>query len=396
MRMLDVWPSSRAAAQLYVAGYMVSPRDGLPANGFDRVCAGKGRTDEQARASALCEALERYSGVYQGDEPRVRASMAALGDGQAIHFNDLQGFSERQSARRARINALSADRRRQVPERFDAASVIDWTPAWSLCSGRRLHVPFTYCYAEAPPEAGARFGMHNPNGAAAGNCLEEAVLQGVLELVERDACAIWWYNRIAAPAIDLGGGADPYARQLRDDYARLGWELWALDLTHDLGIPVCAALAHRRGERRFAIGFRCHLDGGLALQRALTELNQLFDPAGTSRAPWDADLLGDDGWLFPGATARRPAVAPAQPGGIDLRADIDHCVRLLARRGMDTLVVDKTRPDIGLHVAQVIVPGLRHFWPRFGPGRLYEVPAALGWRARALDEGGLNPAPLFL
>jgi hypothetical protein len=59
-------------------------------------------------------------------------------------------------------------------------------------------------------------------------------------------------------------------------------------------------------------------------------------------------------------------------------------------------VVDKTRPDFGLSVAQVIVPGLRHFWPRFGPGRLYDVPVAMGWKSVADAEAQLNPAPLFL
>lgn len=382
--------------KVYVAGYMVTPQEDVRSNSFDRVCAGKGQTDEQARASALCEALERYSGVYQGDEARVRTSMAALGEGQAIHFNDLQHFSQAQFAQRDRINAATADRRRQVPERFEVTSVIDWTPAWSLASGRMRYVPFTYCYAEAPPDAGARFGIHNPNGAAAGNCLEEAVLQGLLELIERDACAIWWYNQLGLPALDLDAVDDPYVSQLRREYARLGWDLWVLDLTHDLGIPVYAALAHHSQQQRFALGFGCHLDGQLALQRALTELNQLFDPSGTSPAPWDADLLGDSSWLFPTNRAGGPAKVMPRLGGTDLKSDIDYCVALLARHGMDTLIVDKTRPDIGLHVAQVIVPGLRHFWPRFGQGRLYAVPPALGWLAQATTEEGLNRAPLFL
>jgi ribosomal protein S12 methylthiotransferase accessory factor len=60
------------------------------------------------------------------------------------------------------------------------------------------------------------------------------------------------------------------------------------------------------------------------------------------------------------------------------------------------VVVNKTRPDIGLNVVQAIVPGLRHFWPRFGPGRLYSVPCALGWRQTPAAEHDLNPVPLFL
>ena len=69
---------------------------------------------------------------------------------------------------------------------------------------------------------------------------------------------------------------------------------------------------------------------------------------------------------------------------------------LAARVGLETLVLDLTRPDVGLHVAKVTVPGLRHFWPRFGPGRLYDIPVKLGWLSRPLTEAQLNPVPFLL
>jgi ribosomal protein S12 methylthiotransferase accessory factor len=47
-------------------------------------------------------------------------------------------------------------------------------------------------------------------------------------------------------------------------------------------------------------------------------------------------------------------------------------------------------------VVKVVVPGMRHFWPRFAPGRLYHVPVQLGWLPRPTDEGDLNPIPMFL
>ena len=47
-------------------------------------------------------------------------------------------------------------------------------------------------------------------------------------------------------------------------------------------------------------------------------------------------------------------------------------------------------------VAKVIVPGLRHFWKRFAPGRLYDVPVALGWLSEPRPEADLNPVPMFL
>jgi hypothetical protein len=43
----------------------------------------------------------------------------------------------------------------------------------------------------------------------------------------------------------------------------------------------------------------------------------------------------------------------------------------------------------------VVVPGLRHFWARFAPGRLYGVPVRLGWRERPAAEGELNPVAMF-
>ncbi len=53
---------------------------------------------------------------------------------------------------------------------------------------------------------------------------------------------------------------------------------------------------------------------------------------------------------------------------------------------MEMLVLDQTRPDIGLRVAKVIVPGMRHMWKRLGTGRLYDVPVSMGWLKEALTE----------
>jgi hypothetical protein len=58
-------------------------------------------------------------------------------------------------------------------------------------------------------------------------------------------------------------------------------------------------------------------------------------------------------------------------------------------------VLDQTRPDTGLHVVKVFVPGLRHFWPRLAPGRLYDVPVGMGWLAKPLTEDQLNTQHLY-
>jgi len=378
---------------VFAAGYLVSPQQMPANNSFDKLCAGKGRTIAQARTSALCEALERFSGVYQGDESQLSGSLTEL-PGPAITFNQLQNFSNQQFNQREQINACTEDRRRQVPERLTADTRINWTPAWSLQDLSQHWVPLNYCYAEAPDSSQHWYGIHNPNGVAAGNCMEEAIIQGFLELVERDATAIWWYNCVPRPSVPTTHLDTPFVSRLRQQYQEQGWALWLLDLTTDLGIPVCAALAHNPDTQRFAIGFGCHFDWPLAIERALTELNQLHDLTGKAPNPWDHQALPAQQFLFPDHQAS--ATEPLIYAGTTLSELITSIATHLDQQGMKLLMVNKTRPDIGLPVVQIIVPGLRHFWPRLGEGRLYDVPVALGWLESPRSESQLNPVPLFL
>jgi len=80
--------------------------------------------------------------------------------------------------------------------------------------------------------------------APAGNTLEEAIVQGFLELVERDAYAIWWYNRSQRAEVDLSQFNDTYVSDLYSQLAESGRKLWVLDVTSDLGVPTyCGDLA---------------------------------------------------------------------------------------------------------------------------------------------------------
>lgn len=380
---------------VYASGYMVTPADELPTtNTFDRGCAGKGCSADQAKVSALCEALERFSGVYQGDEANVRASTRALG-AQALRLNDLLNFSDEQY--RSRSATVATDVRRWIPEPLPDGVAIDWAFGWSLSHNERRYVPFAHCYAETPKRSGTAYCQSCGNGVAAGTCVEEALLQGLFELVERDAAAIWWYNRAVRPSFDLDSLRDTYIDAIRTDYARLGWSVWVLDLTHDLEIPVAVAVAQHPRDDRFVIGFGCHLEARLAIKRALSELNQLFDPEGTMKSPWQsAELESREYLLGAGSSPAKGGAESSDPGHRDLRQALESCFAKLNRRGLEVVAVNKTRPDIGLCVVQAVVPGLRHFWPRFGPGRLYSVPVDLGWRTSALAERQLNPVPLLL
>ena len=399
----------------YVAGHnFASSFDSLYflQKSFRSTSGGKGRTDLQARVSGLCEALERYSGLFQGDEPRVRASYRALGT-SALHPDACMLFSEAQYAQRRAWNAQCPNFSRGVPGPFDEDAEIEWTPVWSLTGQCFKYLPTAYCYYGYPNRE-TQFCRAESNGNAAGNTLEEAILQGFMELVERDSVALWWYNRLKRPAVDLASFDDPYFHDLAAYYCTLGRALWVLDLTADLGIPAYAAVTARTDRDRpdILFGFGAHFDPYIGVVRALTELNQFLPGLshaatdGTTdysafdaeaRAWWDTATLENQPYLTPDETVpSRSASDYPRHDTDDLLDDVHACVQRAAARGMETLVLDQTRPDIGLNVVKVIVPGLRHFWRRLGPGRLYEVPVALGWLDAPLSEDELNPFSMFL
>ena len=374
--------------------------------------AGKGSTREQSEVSALCEAVERYSGALHGDEIRVRKRFVELAGGdEAIHPNEAQLFSDHQLDNAKSINARGHPYN-IVPPRLDPDAEIDWTPVWSITQERHRYLPTSMLYSMAPEQRGPSDLIADSNGCAAGNTVEEAILQGFYELVERDAFGIWWYNRLRVPAVDLSSFDDNYLGSAADYYRRYERDLWMLDVTSDIGIPTFVALSRRPDAKTEDIiyGAGAHADPRTAALRAICELNQCLTwlprPGGGDGRPmiddpmalwwWRTARLADCSWLAPaaGEPLRKASQYPVNES-TDMRDDAERCRALAEARGLEFLVLDQTRPDIGMPVVRVVVPGMRHFWARFAPGRLYEVPVSLGCRERPLDEADLNPAPVI-
>jgi ribosomal protein S12 methylthiotransferase accessory factor len=376
---------------------------------------GKGMSEAQAKVSCLAEAIERYLCGYTGHEPRRRARWAELAE-HAPHPTTYLNFSERQYDTRVDRNKSNSDFN-WVAERFDESRTIDWTPAWSLTHGAMRWLPTRYCYfsyadAQAGEEGENRFCATDSNGCASGNTLEEAVLQGYLELVERDSCALWWYNRVRRPAFDLRAFDSALLRRLRTFCTSKRRGLHVLDLTTDLGIPAAVALSwHLETGKSISVGLGAHLDAGIAVNRALAELNQalMFEGAlgpldGDKVPQGNGDHLAMIDWMrnrsletetycVPSGTIE--VAAYAAPRVTDLKQAVELGMRAVSDLGYDMIVLDHSRPEIDLAAARVVVPGLRHFWARFREGRLYSAPVDMGWLAEPLAEESLNPAPIF-
>jgi len=361
-------------------------RSGLSGGSF-----GKGSTAEQSEASALMEAIERYSGIFQGDEIRMTRKFTDFAPGDAILPNDVQLFSQAQFETR---HIPQPDGSHPVPDPLDPSDKIEWSPAWSLRDRRFRYLPTGLLYFFYR-------GFHtDSNGCAAGNTREEAIVQGFLELVERDAYAIWWYNRSQRAELDLSEFDDAYVRDMRTQFADAGRKIWVLDITNDIGIPTYVAIMHwmQGGQENIEFGSGAHFDRRIALLRALTELSQFLSigmMGGASGEKPSLDgitplKLEDYPFLIPSAN---PILPPAAGLTVhdNTRDQVNACVEIATRAGMDFLVLDQTRPDVEVSVVRVLVPGLRHFYKRFGPGRLYDVPVKLGFLDRPLPEDELTP-----
>ncbi|HEV2720648.1 MAG TPA: TOMM precursor leader peptide-binding protein, partial [Thermoanaerobaculia bacterium] len=374
--------------------------------------AGKGKTAAQARTSAMCEAIERYSGVWRGEEPRITATARGLGS-VAILPNDCMLYSDKQFRERDAWNARGAQFQ-IVPRPFDAYLAVEWSPLWSLTRSEVRFLPSAYLYYCYPATPETFHCWADSNGNASGNTLEEAIVQGFFELVERDAVAIWWYNRLRRRGVDFDSFDDPYLGIVRERYRRHGRDVWALDLTSDLGYPTFVSVSRQLDgpTEDLVMGFGAHHDARIALLRAVTEMNQFlpavlgkdrdgntvygFDDPETVRW-WKTATIENQPYVVPDPMLP-PAKAsdfPYQPTD-DLRDDVLACKESVERLGLEMLVLDQTRPDIGLSVAKVIVPGMRHFWARFAPGRLYDVPVRMGWRDTPINEDDVNPIAMFI
>ncbi len=211
-------------------------------------------------------------------------------------------------------------------------------------------------------------------GCAAGPTPEAAALHALLELVERDAAALWWRGGQRGRPVAL---EDPAAEAAMPLIAALrqgerGRRSWLLDLTGEFGVPVIAALSTAVTGDGFCCGLAARPSRAAAARAALLEMAQMemahavvlakqAEAGPAALNPHDRAVLA----RFHGITAEGCALlhpaGPAAPGP-DLPSDPATAMALLVGRlgaaGLPVLALDLTRPELGLPVIRILVPGL--------------------------------------
>lgn len=376
----------------------------------ERLNAGKGRTEQEAKLSALGEAVERYA-AYHLNPARLSTGPAPPG---AITPVDCVLYSDAQYAQEGfRYRPWTKD------------TEISWIEGTDLDSGEPVPLPAALVHLVYPmPRIEDYFTAVTSNGLAAGPTLPRAILSGLYEVIERDALMISWMNRLPAIELDVMDSRCHAATIIRH-YRRFGVGVRLLKLATDQLPCVMMAVADDSDPARPArlIGMGCDLDPAVACDKAAFELCQARPsemvryrdkpPAARLRSYQDVKDLDDHpafhamrenlhefDFLFGSAapTALRELKSCATG---DEDADLAAVVARLTQTGARAACAEVTTPDVaqaGYRVVRAIATGLQpiHFgWgeARLGGRRLFEAPMRWGFAGRPSTPETLNYCP---
>jgi YcaO-like protein with predicted kinase domain len=317
------------------------------------VSQGKGLDLTQAMASALMEAIEGF----HAEE---------VGQGQHASYRELA----------ASYCVVDPPSLCTTGQPFDVDATISWVEGFDLLQREPCWVPAEMVHTDYTQLLDGYF-LAGSNGLASGNHMIEAISAAICELVERDAVAVWGALGIRARArraLDIASIDDPDCRALlaKYDKASIAVRLW--NVTTDIGIAafVCNIRDTSVGEpgrlRRFQ-GAGCHPDRAIALARALTEAAQVrltyiagirddLLPSEYAEPP-DAELM--DALLDALRAEEEPVLFNEVPSfeADDLREDVRWELKCVQSAGITRVIaVDLTRPDFGIPVVRVAIPGL--------------------------------------
>lgn len=310
---------------------------------------GKGGTPQQSEASAVMELAERFSffSFCKNPENFFLEEYKNLKD-RALPFEAI--------ALSVHDDSDDLDKAREVFSRLP----LKWTRAYNMTRQEEVLIPFNWFFA-----------INEFNGPSAGNCVEEALSQGICEVVERHVSSVVSRNKLSSPAIKLESVTDPLVIEMIGKYKKAGVSLFVSDFSLDTGIPSVGVLAYdpstfpEKSEIVWTAGTTPSPQK--ALSRALTEVAQLAGDFNTS-----SNYVASGLPKFKGINEADFVTHP--PGEKDItelpdlsdeniRVEVENCISALSRIGMEVIVVNTTHPKLEIPAFYTIIPGA-HFRER--------------------------------
>jgi ribosomal protein S12 methylthiotransferase accessory factor len=315
-----------------------------PASRNLSVSQGKGLTHAAARVSAAMEAIELWHAECLDPLPRTRASLREMRDINPIPASALRWSSG---------------------VRYVDSMAIEWIRVESLTGRRPGWLPRQML--ELDDRVGRAFAPrafdNTSSGLASGNCLHEAILHGLCELVERHAVylADGTSGRRRALALD---SVPQVCQRLVRQIQSAGMKVVLFDLTWEAALPCVLARLAAPDLPNVWIGSGCHPAPDVAVCRALTEAAQsrLTYIAGARDDLLAFELEHDPVALFEAfvqPSPERSFVDLPDQSTSSVQSDLDRVVALLESAGFEMFFADLTRPEVGVPVILSFVAGFR-------------------------------------
>jgi oxazoline/thiazoline synthase len=373
------------------------------------IVVGKGTSLVKAKVGCVAEAIERYFCANHQLHPEYFLTYKEVKD-EAIHPQILLNFSSKQYSNREKTNGECSPFQ-WVPFPFDETKEIHWLRMCSLNSFKERYIPSAYCYMHHRNPQELLMCPADSNGCACGNSLEEALFYGISEVIERDAMAIWWYNCLRRPTVDLDSFSNEAMKNIANSIHNQGRHFRVIDITTDIDIPAIAAVSWKKDGSRIVFGTSAHLDPQIAIVRALSELHQGLSKDHFSQNTDISSVHPDERdfvrWLLHEKIEQHPFLTeengkkrvtdyPERIHHKDFLDDIQVYFERLRARFLDVYALNLTPLHSPMAVVKVIIPTMRHFWARYGEGRLYQVPVLLGDFLAPVKESELNRISYFL
>jgi len=310
---------------------------------------GKGATPTQAEASAVMELVERFSFFNFANNQKnfITAKHSDLKE-KAIPFEMI-----------AKSVHDDSDDLEQAKKIFEELP-LKWAKAYNLTLNKEILIPFDWFFA-----------INEFNGPSAGNCAEEAILQGICEVVERHVSSIISRGKLNLPAIDPDSATDPMVVEMLGKYKKAGIELYLSDFSTGMGISTVGVMAFDpstypdTSEIVWTAGTTP--DPQKALSRALTETAQLGGDFNTSSnyiasgLPKFTEIKETDFIRNPSKTISISSLPDLSNSNIKI--EIENCVAALAKKELEVILINTIHPELEIPAFYTIIPGA-HFRER--------------------------------
>jgi ribosomal protein S12 methylthiotransferase accessory factor len=367
--------------------------------------AGSAADVETAADLAVVEAVERYSASVFDTDDLLVASAAELG-ATALDLTTLP-----------RCSATELDHPACPIVEPDVDAAIRWVRGVDLCDLRPVWLPATMVYLNLPL-APSEEAFHLPisTGCAAHFDLHRALINGLCEVIERDAIALTWLQRLPLPHL-LPEGSESDVSGAPGPRGRTGRRTWLFDATTDLGVPTVYGVNTADAGHRVAtvVAAATAPSPAHAVRKVVKEIESCrvalehhqprTDDVDEFKTAYDGALYmaapqrrGAFSFLLESASSRSLADMPDISTSRPTRQLADLLERLRSC-SMNAYAVELTTREAeaaGLRVVRVIVPELQpmsfSFRARYlRHPRLYDAPARMGYPIR--PESDVNPDP---